>query len=203
MTTKALRKRRSPKEARRLLVDAARSALLAGAGELEMIDVARRAAVSEGLAYYHFGNKAGLIDAVIRDFYERLDEAVLAIPFIGDSWVERECARTQEFVRLMYEDPVSALVLNVVRADPAVQAEERERRRRLVGLGARNIAEAQSAGEIDCRHDPRLLTAMVLAGTMAGVTEALAASPQKPLAETQRVVWSFVLRAAGLPEPHR
>lgn len=200
MSAAARRKRRSPKEARRLLLDAARGELLDGAGELEMSAVAKRAGVSEGLAYYHFGNKAGLLNAVVKDFYERLDEAVLAIPYEGASWHEREKARTHEFVRLMYEDPVATLVVDVVRADPAFSAEERERRRRLNVLGARNIAAAQKAGEIDRSHDPVLLVAMILGGVMAGVSQALAANPPLPLARTQEAVWAFVLRAAGLSQ---
>lgn len=196
--TKA-RKRRSPREARRLIVDAARRELLDGAGDLEMTEVAKRAGVSEGLAYYHFGNKAGLLNAVVKDFYERLDEAVLAIPYEGASWRERERARTQEFVRLMYEDPVAPLVVDVVRADPGFASEERERRRRLNLLGARNIAEAQRAGEIDMSLDPALLVSMILGGVTAGINQALSARPSLPLAQAQQEIWSFVLRAAGLP----
>ncbi|MBX3505396.1 MAG: TetR/AcrR family transcriptional regulator [Parvibaculum sp.] len=196
--TKA-RKRRSPREARRLIVDAARRELLDGAGDLEMTEVAKRAGVSEGLAYYHFGNKAGLLNAVVKDFYERLDEAVLAIPYEGPSWRERERARTQEFVRLMYEDPVAPLVVDVVRADPGFASEERERRRRLNLLGARNIAEAQRAGEIDMSLDPALLVSMILGGVTAGINHALSARPPLPLAQAQQEIWSFVLRAAGLP----
>lgn len=196
--TKA-RKRRSPREARRLIVDAARRELLDGAGDLEMTEVAKRAGVSEGLAYYHFGNKAGLLNAVVKDFYERLDEAVLAIPYEGASWRERERARTQEFVRLMFEDPVAPLVVDVVRADPGFASEERERRRRLNLLGARNIAEAQRAGEIDMSLDPALLVSMILGGVTAGINHALSARPPLPLAQAQQEIWSFVLRAAGLP----
>ncbi|MBX3445456.1 MAG: TetR/AcrR family transcriptional regulator [Parvibaculaceae bacterium] len=196
--TKA-RKRRSPREARRLIVDAARRELLDGAGDLEMTEVAKRAGVSEGLAYYHFGNKAGLLNAVVKDFYERLDEAVLAIPYEGASWRERERARTQEFVRLVYEDPVAPLVVDVVRADPGFASEERERRRRLNLLGARNIAEAQRAGEIDMSLDPALLVSMILGGVTAGINHALSARPPLPLAQAQQEIWSFVLRAAGLP----
>lgn len=181
-----------------MLIESARAALVEGEGELEMMDVARRAGVSEGLAYYHFGNKAGLLDAVVRDFYDRLDEAVLAVPFVGDTWVARERARTCEFVRLMYEDPVAPLLLHVVRSDPSVQVEEVERRRRLNALGARNIAEAQRAGEIDDRYNPKMLVAMVLGGTMAGVIEALEANPPVPLTDTQDQVWSFIQRAVGL-----
>lgn len=163
-----------------------------------MREVAERAGVSEGLTYYHFRNKAGLLDAVVRDFYQRLDDAVLAVPFPGDTWVEREKARVAEFVRLMYEDPIAPLVLNVLRVDPALHAEEQDRRRRLNALGARNIAEAQRDGEIASSFDPKLLVAMLLGGVMAGVTEALAEAPPKTLVETQAATWNFVLRAVGL-----
>jgi AcrR family transcriptional regulator len=192
------RKRRSPREARSLIVSAARASLLEGAGDLEMAEVARRAGVSEGLAYYHFGNKSGLLNAVVRDFYERLDEAVLAVPYEGASWTEREKARTREFVRLMYEDPVARLVVEVVRADPAFAAEEAERRRRLNALGARNIAAAQKAGDIDKAQDPALLIAMILGGVTAGVSHALVSKPPLPLASAQEEIWSFVERAAGI-----
>ena len=192
------RKRRSATEAKRLLVGAAREVLGRGDGEFEMMDVAERAGVSEGLAYYHFGNKAGLLNAVVRDFYERLDDAVMAVPFPGETWIDRERSRTEEFVRLMYEDPIAPLVLNVLRVDPALHAEERERRRRLNALGARNIRHAQSTGEIASSHDPKLLVAMILGGIMAGVTEALSDAPPKPMKETQEAAWEFVLRAAGL-----
>lgn len=198
MTEQKPRKRRSPREARSLIVAAARASLLEGAGDLEMAEVARRAGVSEGLAYYHFGNKSGLLNAVVRDFYERLDEAVLAVPYEGAAWKERERARTYEFVRLMYEDPVASLVVDVVRADPAFAAEEAERRRRLNLLGARNIAAAQKAGDIDKAQDPALLVAMILGGVTAGVSHALAANPPMPLASAQEEIWLFVERAAGI-----
>ena len=97
MGLKKTRKRRSPAEARKLLIEAAREALVEGGGEFEMTEVSARAGVSEGLAYYHFGNKPGLLDAVVRDFYDRLDESVMAVPFPGDTWVERERARIGEF----------------------------------------------------------------------------------------------------------
>ena len=182
------------------MIEAAREALVEGGGEFEMMEVAGRAGVSEGLAYYHFGNKPGLLDAVVRDFYERLDESVMAVPFPGDTWVERERARIGEFVRLMYEDPVAPLVLNVLRVNPALHAEEQDRRRRLNVLGARNIAEAQRDGEISPNQDPRILVAMILGGVMAGVTEALSDVPRKPLKEIQAATFAFVLRAAGVRE---
>ncbi|WP_050625577.1 TetR/AcrR family transcriptional regulator [Bradyrhizobium viridifuturi] len=62
------------------LLAAAQQELIEGHGHLEMQAVAKRARVSVGLAYHHFGSKAGLIAAVVEDFYQRLDEARSAAP---------------------------------------------------------------------------------------------------------------------------
>ena len=56
------------------LIRAAQAELIQGGGLLEMQAVARRAKVSVGLAYHHFGSKAGLIAAVVQSFYDRLEE---------------------------------------------------------------------------------------------------------------------------------
>ena len=50
---------------RERLLSAAQEELIEGQGHLEMQAVARRAQVSVGLAYHHFGSKAGLIAAVV------------------------------------------------------------------------------------------------------------------------------------------
>ena len=61
---------------RERLVRAAEKELIQSHGHLEMQAVAKRARVSVGLAYHHFGSKAGLIAAVVEAFYSRLDEEV-------------------------------------------------------------------------------------------------------------------------------
>ena len=50
------------------LIRAAQEELIQGRGLLEMQAVAKRAKVSVGLAYHHFGSKAGLIAAVVEAF---------------------------------------------------------------------------------------------------------------------------------------
>jgi len=160
--------------------------------------VARRVGVSESLAYYHFKNKAGLLDAVIEDFYQRLDESVEAVPFAGETWRDREHDRVRAIVDFMYRDPASSLVFNVVASDPKLLEQQRERQRRLAELGARNIARAQRDGEIDPRLDPHLLVSMILGGVFAGITRALSSNPPKPQQQCEDEVWEFVVRAAGL-----
>lgn len=61
---------------RERLIRAAEKELIWSHGHLEMQPVAKRAQVSVGLAYHHFGSKAGLIAAVVEDFYNRLDQVV-------------------------------------------------------------------------------------------------------------------------------
>lgn len=94
-----------------------------------------------------------------------------------------------------------SLSKDTVRVDPALQAEEVERHRRLNKLGAHNIVQAHRAGEIATDHSPRLLVAMILGGVMSGVSEALADTPPWPLEQTQTHVWSFVERAVGIGRP--
>ena len=169
-------------------------------GRLEVAAVARRAGVSESLAYYHFRNKAGLLDAMVEDFYARLDESITAVPFEGATWREREQRRVFAIVDFMYDDPAARLVANIVASDPSLVEKQRDRQRRLDALGARNIAQAQRDGEIDKALDPHLLVSMILGGVFSGVEHALAHDPPKPRRRARREVWSFVARAAGLAE---
>ena len=172
--------------------------LLKAEGSLEVAAVARRAGVSESLAYYHFRNKAGLLDALVEDMYERLDESITAVPFEGETWRDREQARVFAIVDFMYNDPAARFVANVVVSDPSLLERQRERQRRLDALGARNIAQAQRDGEIDAELDPHLLVSMILGGVLAGVSHALTADPPKPQRRVEQEIWSFVARAAGI-----
>lgn len=192
------RVRRPAGETKRLLVAAAGEVLVAHDGELEIADVARRAGVSTALAHYHFGTKAGLLNAVVADFYTRLDDAVIAVPYEAVTWIERESARIHDLVRFFYDDPVAPLVVNSLQGDPSLGSERLDRAERINRLGALNIAQAQRDGEIDTVYDPALLVSMILGGVMAGLTTALMTKPlPDPLAVEQEII-GFVARAAGV-----
>ena len=60
------------------LIRATQAELIHGQGRLEMQAVAKRAKVSVGLAYHHFGSKAGLIAAVVEGFYNRLEDVAFS-----------------------------------------------------------------------------------------------------------------------------
>lgn len=192
------KKRQSKKGTRAALLKAARAELLDGNGDLEVAKVAKRAGVSDGLTYYHFGNKTGLLHAIVMDFYAKMDDQVTAILFAGDTWAEREKTRVYAMIELYYQDPIALLVTERLSTDPAFSEQETTRAKRISHLGAMNIAHAQRKGEIDSSLEPLLLVSMILAGVTAGVKAALNAEPRVPIAQAQQEIWSFVSRSAGV-----
>src|ERR1043166_8909652 len=102
----------APIATRKRLVRAAQEELIQSHGHLEMQPVAKRAQVSVGLAYHHFGSKAGLIAAVVEEFYTRLDEAAFSGARLPcETWAGRERARIAAYVAFHYDHPFAPLVI--------------------------------------------------------------------------------------------
>ena len=67
------RKRRTPEEARRLIVDAARSILLRdGPGRVRLKEVAKAAGISHGLITHYFGTIEGLVEETFAGFVHEM-----------------------------------------------------------------------------------------------------------------------------------
>lgn len=181
-------------------MQAAREEIIEGNGDLEVANVAKRAGVSDGLTYYHFGNKSGLINAIVNDFYRHFDDKVAGVPFEGETWAIRERARVEAMVSLFYDDPIAMIAMTRLRTDPTFAEEEASRQDRLEQLGASNIAAAQRKGEIDPVYNPLMLASMLLGGVTAGGRVALTANPPLSVEAAQKSVWGFVSRVAGLSD---
>src|SRR6185503_15003392 len=100
---------------RERLIRAAQEELIRSHGHLEMQAVAKRAKVSVGLAYHHFGSKAGLIAAIVEAFYNRLDEEVFndaGRP--SESWADRERRRIASYIAFHYDHPFAPLVIGAL-----------------------------------------------------------------------------------------
>jgi AcrR family transcriptional regulator len=70
--------RRSPEEARRLILDAAEAGMASrGPAGIRLQDVARAAGVSHSNVLHHFGSRAGLIEALNRRTVEDLKSVLL------------------------------------------------------------------------------------------------------------------------------
>lgn len=185
---------------RRRLLDAAAAELVGTGGEMEIAAVARRAGAAVGLSYHYFGSKAGLLAALVEDFYDRYDAAVIdANPLPGGAWAERERARVVRLVDFMLAEPLAPLVLSRLSAEPEVAAVEARRLARHLSLGADNIAGAQAKGQLPAGPDPRLRIGMIMGGLRQAIGQALVGPETWTREALVAELWSFVAMAAGLP----
>lgn len=185
--------------ARDRLVAAAQDELVEGLGQLEMQSVARRAQVSVGLAYHHFGSKAGLIAAVVDRFYAQLDAAAFGAPhWPATSWVERERGRIAAYIAFHYAHPFAPLVIGALsRAPEVLEVETAFTRRQLAG-GARMLAAAQQEGIVARDLDPDLTIALMIGSIRQALISALMRAPRPPADELTDAVWSFIAGALRL-----
>jgi AcrR family transcriptional regulator len=79
MTGKPKRVRRTPEEARRLILEAAQAAIArTGPEGLRLHDIAAAAGVSHPLILHHFGSRAGLVRALTRSAAAELRDKLIA-----------------------------------------------------------------------------------------------------------------------------
>lgn len=181
------------------LLAAARSELVERQGVLEVESVAGRAGVSVGLIYRHFGSKAGLVGAVIQEFYKRFEEEVITSnPAPGAGWVEREHVRTLRSVAFNYEDPLAPVVLSRLHLEPAVAAIEARELDAHIEMSAVNVAYGQREGFVPKEIDPRFAGAMIFGGLRRVLVEALGRTPRPPQAEVAAQLWSFISAILGI-----
>ncbi|MEO1078541.1 MAG: TetR/AcrR family transcriptional regulator [Pseudomonadota bacterium] len=191
------RRRRDAGATRQRILQAAAKLLARNEGALEMSWVAKEAEVSQGLAYHHFGSREGLLEAVVNDFYDRLEGEVLMASFSEiESWEERELCRSERYIAFLIEDPLGPTLMNKLSQTPAVAALEANRWKKLVSEGARNIGDGQRRGVVRSEDDPLLLAAMVLGAMRSAVVNALQEGRIGRPEELNRNIWRFL--RAGL-----
>ena len=187
---------RSPSAPR--LLDAAEALLVEGAGDLEMRAVGRRAGLSEGLAYHHYRNKAGLVSAVVARFFDRY-EAVLNRHRDRDRpWAERERERLEELVDFLYGEPLARVVFGNLARLPESAAAEGERRRALVLRAAHNIRSGQAQGALPGTLDAELAGAAIIGAVNEVVGWSFAQTTPPPKQAVVEALWRTIAGAVGL-----
>ena len=183
------------------LIRAAQEELIQGHGLLEMQAVAKRAKVSVGLAYHHFGSKAGLIAAVVEGFYNRLEEVAFSpSKLISPDWAGREKERIAAYISFHYDHPFAPLVVGALsRAAEVLDVEQAFTRRQLIA-GAHNLRAGQRDGVIPRDHDPRLTIALMIGGIRQALIGALRSSHRPDRTELTGKIWIFVAGALRLGE---
>ena len=182
------------------LIRAAQEELIGGQGLLEMQAVARRAKVSVGLAYHHFGSKAGLIAAVVEAFYNRLETAAFdPAKLMSSDWAGREKERIAAYIAFHYDHPFAPLVVGPLsRAAEVLDVEQAFTRRQLTA-GAHNLRAGQREGIIPAELDPRLTIALMIGGIRQALIGALTSSHRPDRNELTDKIWVLVAGALRLP----
>ncbi len=196
--------KRDPRATRQRILAAARRLLVQNDGALEMAWVAKEAGLSQGIAYHHFGSREGLIEAIVNQFYDKLDDEVTMAPLTHIAgWEDREVARTESYIRFMSNEPLGPVVLTRLNRTPAVAAVEAERWTRLTQEGARNIADGQRRGVVRSELDPDLLAALVLGAMRGAVTAAMQREAAIDSEALTQEIWGFVRLGLQLDEEGR
>ena len=190
---------RKSEATRARLVAAAAEALLAGGGDFEMSQLARRADVSDGLPYHYFGSKAGALSAVVDDFYDRYF-AVVNQPLDGSRpWPARELERLQSWLGFLYREPLAPIVLGNMGRTAQVAGREAARQDELIDLARRNIELGQQAGDISRTIDAGVAAAAIIGAISQAARQAFQApKPPEPGVLTAQL-WGLIAGALGLP----
>jgi len=184
------------------LIRAAQEELIQSHGLLEMQAVAKRAKVSVGLAYHHFGSKAGLIAAVVEGFYNRLEDAAFSpSKLVSADWAGREKERIAAYISFHYDHPFAPLVVGALsRAVEVLDVEQAFTKRQLTA-GAHNLRVGQRDGIIPADLDPRLTIALMIGGIRQALIGALTSSHRPPREDLTDKIWVFVASALRLTGP--
>ncbi|MFG5382651.1 TetR/AcrR family transcriptional regulator [Yoonia sp. R2-816] len=187
------------------LLCAAEEELVANGGHLEMLPVAKRAGVSVGSGYHHFGSKAGLLAAVAARFYGPLQEVTLGDAIPRDlPWAAREHRRLAAFVAYHLERrALAVLIYGGLSNAPEVLDLEREHMAAVVEAGARNLEQGGRAGVVRSTVPPRMLSALLMGAQRQAINTLIAGEGEIDANAAVRDIWSFVAAALDLgPAAH-
>lgn len=183
------------------LIRAAQDELIQGHGVLEMQAVAKRAKVSVGLAYHHFGSKAGLIAAVVEAFYNRLEAAAFnPANLVSSDWAGREKERVAAYIAFHYDHPFAPIVVGPLSRAAEVLDVELAFTKRQLTAGAYNLRAAQREGVILGDFDPRLTIALMIGGIRQALIGALTSGKRPDRDVLTEKIWVFITGALRLPQ---
>ena len=155
ITRRGKRQRRTPEEARRLILEAAQALIVTTGPEgLRLQDIAAAAGISHPLILHHFGSREGLVRALTRQAVAELRDKLVAAMASSEYSVEQQLDRVFDAFR----DGLAQRLAWLATIDPGGGAEGTQ-------LILRDIA--------DRLHDRRIATAPPGAEITRGDTDAL------------------------------
>lgn len=180
------------------ILEAAKACLCDGDGDFEMSDVAKKAGVSEGLAYHYFTSKAGLLSAVISDFYDRYMK-IVNHRYDGDiPWLERERARLNAIVDFLYTDPLAPIVMGKLNGLPQTTAVELTGSAQLIELAIRNIQNGIDRGYIAPHINAHVSGPAIMGAVQQAFLYAMRAENRPSAGLLTDQLWGLITGAVGI-----
>jgi AcrR family transcriptional regulator len=195
---------------RERLLACARDTAIANDGHIEIAWVAEAAGVVPSLVNRYFGSRAGLISALLDDFFDRLHVEVLDLDLddLG-TWVQHERIRLEKGVHFHYTDPVAVVIYTRLSREPEVALTENRHIDSVVKHAAANIRRGQKRGELPSSIDPELAGAAMFGAMQRVMVTALGRTPRPRPDRIVEVLWRQIAAAveidsdAEMPTPKR
>ncbi|MEZ0051616.1 AcrR family transcriptional regulator [Mycobacterium sp. MAA66] len=184
---------------RQQLLTAARDELVRGNGVLELGALTRRAQLSTGALYHHFGSKAGLLAAVYDGFYDGLRHAIADAHLPADAdWGIREHDRTRRFVAYHFDDPLAPVLLGRAALDPELAELEAVHLHTMSEFAAENIRRGQELGQLPGDIDAASASAFIIGGLRHGIAQQLRETPRTDPDQAAERLWHLTAAALGI-----
>ncbi len=165
---------------------------------LELGALTRRAGLSTGAVYHHFGSKVGLLAAIWDDFYEGLSRATADDRLPDADWATRERERTRCFVEYHLAHPLASLLLNRAAPDPGLTELEAVYILNLGDAAAANIRRGQESGEIPATVDADSAGHFVIGGLRHSIAQQLRVTPRASVDQATERLWQLTAAALQL-----
>lgn len=158
----------------------------------------------------YFGSRAGLVSALLDDFFDRLHVEVLDLDLddLG-TWVQHERIRLEKGVHFHLTDPVAVVIYTRLSREPEVALTENRHIDSVVKHAAANIRRGQKRGELPSSIDPELAGAAMFGSMQRVMVTALGRTPRPRPDRIVEVLWRQIAAAveidsdAEMPTPKR
>jgi AcrR family transcriptional regulator len=184
---------------RERLLACARDIAIANDGHIEIAWVAEAAGVVPSLVNRYFGSRAGLVSALVHDFFDRLRTDVIDLDLDDQgTWAQHERIRLEKGVQFHYTDPAAVIIYTRLSREPEVALTENRHIESVVKRAAANIRRGQKHGEIPSSVDPELAGAAMFGAMQRVMITALGRTPRPRPERIVDVLWRQVAAAVEI-----
>lgn len=199
MVTTAEPRTHKGRATRERLLACARDIAIANDGHIEIAWVAEAAGVVPSLVNRYFGSRAGLVSALLDDFFERLRVEVLGLNLDDrGTWLQHERIRLENGVHFHYTDPAAVVIYTRLSREPEVALTENRHIDEIVKHAAANIRRGQKRGELSSSVDPELAGAAMFGAMQRVMVTALSRTPRPRPDHIVDVLWRQIAAAVDI-----